>query len=217
MRFRDVSLLAAASAVLLLTGCTSAPSTGTPSAEPSPTSTQTPAVDEGHLVVALDALTFTDATGSETAPYADPAAVIALLEKATGEQAAREAVENPPGYEMNLEKHTWEGLFLTASADGTGSASIGVTADEVAGIPVATAEGLAPGATREELLDAGAWTLVDTEDAATAAHLGLGGAEVPGTVSLTHPGEVGKIFVLFVLEGDTVTQVQMPSNDFSDL
>jgi hypothetical protein len=45
----------------------------------------------------------------------------------------------------------------------------------------------------------------------------LGRREVPGVEPLTHPGSVGILYELFWFDGDVVTQIQVPSNDFSDL
>ena len=173
--------------------------------------------------MASDALTYENGSGSgsgsgsETVQYADAAGMISLLVEVTGEHPSPTEIESLPGYEMNLEEYRWDGLSLIALADGSGTASIVVTANEVAGIPIATVEGLAPGSSRAALLAANAWSLTDAEAPEKARYLGLGGIEVSGTISLARPGSVGRIFVLFGLEGDTVKEIQAPSDDFSDL
>ncbi|WP_210274250.1 hypothetical protein [Microbacterium sp. Se63.02b] len=184
----------------------------TTSSSPAPT----PEVDP-QMVVSLDGITATDASGTSSADYDDPTALLALLEKSTGELPEPETVEIFPGEPSTLQRFDWDGLSVLADSKRDSPASLTITAADISGIPVSTAEGLRVGSTRAELVDTGAWALTDDQDAATATDLGLGGQEVPGTQSLTHPGSVGILFTLFVLEGDTVTRILVPSNDFSDL
>lgn len=206
-----------ASALLLL-GCSSPAATpsASPTSAPSASASPEPAV-EPELVVSLDGISFTDDDGTTTAEYADSDALLALLEEATGELPEPEPVEGMESYDVEMEAYVWDGLRVLSDVSGESPASIAVTAAEVEGIPVMTEEGLHVGSTRADLLDAGAWALVDEEDAATATELGLGRQEVPDTQSLTHPGSVGILYVLFLLETDTVTQIQSPANDFSDV
>ena len=210
-------LVLTASALLLL-GCsspTAAPS-ASPAATPSTSASAEPEVDP-QLVVTLDGVSFTDEGGTATAEFADPDALLALLEDATGELPEPEPVEGMEGYDVEMQAYVWDGLRVLTDTSGASPASIAVTAAEVDGIPVMTEEGLQVGSSRADLLDAGAWALVDEEDTATATELGLGRQEVPDTQSLTHPGSVGILYVLFLLETDAVTQIQSPANDFSDV
>lgn len=219
MRLRLVSLVALAASAVVLAGCTSAPSAAPSppaSASPSPTSTPTPEVDP-LIVVTLDGVTFTDEAGVTEAAYDDPTALLGLLEEITGVLPEPEAVEGMEGYETTLETYTWDGLRVTADSTGEGPAWIAVTGADLDGVAIETEEGLHVGSTRDDLVAADAWALVDTEDTATASYLGLGGREVPDTQSLTHPGSVGIEFLLFALDGDVVSQMTVPSNDFSDL
>lgn len=165
----------------------------------------------------LDGIALTDDSGSTEASYDDSAALLALLEQATGTLPEPEALEGMEGYDMQLDAYRWDGLQVTAPHSGEGQAWIRVTGADVDGVALETEEGLAVGSARAELIDAGAWALVDTEDPATASELGLGGREVPDTQSLTRPGSVGIRFVMFSLEDDTVTQLMVPADDFSDL
>lgn len=216
---RRLPLIAGAIATaILLTGCT--PTTMPPAATPSETlvSTAEPTpVVEAQLVVSLDGLSFTDGGGTESAAYDDGTALLELLEKATGELPTPEAIESPEGYDFALVNYDWDGVRVTADEAGDGPASIAVLAAEVDGIPITTEEGLTVGATRDDLIAADAWALVDEEDVTTAPYVGLGGKEVAGTVSLTHPGAVGIEYLLFMLDDDVVTQIQVPANDFSDV
>ncbi|MFB8189960.1 hypothetical protein ACFC14_11580 [Microbacterium sp. NPDC055988] len=211
------ALILTASALLLL-GCsspTAAPS-ASPAATPSASASAEPEVDP-QLVVMIDGVSFTDDGGTTTAEYADPDALLALLEDATGELPEPEPVEGMEGYDIEMQAYVWDGLRVLTDTAGESPASMAVTAAEVDGIPVTTTEGLQVGSSRADLLDAGAWGIVDTDDPATAEYVGLGESEVPGTESLTHPGSVGILYTLFRLDGDTVTQINVPANDFSDI
>ncbi|WP_282848112.1 hypothetical protein [Microbacterium oxydans] len=211
--------LALAGAALLLAGCTSAPSAAEPTTVPSsaPSSpTPTPTV-EPQIVVSLDGIAVTDETGTRDAALDDTEAVLDLLEETTGELPEPEKVETFPGYDFSFVNYIWDGLRVFTDTEHEGPASVALTGPSVGGVPITTAEGLAVGSTRAELLDAGAWALDDSEDPATAEFLGLGGREAPGTESLSHPGSTGIVYTLFWFDGDTVKQIQVPSNDYSDL
>lgn len=212
--------LALAAAAFLLIGCASAPSstssTGPTTAPSSPTPTATAEI-EPQIVVSLDGIAVTDETGTRNADFADPGTLLDLLEETSGELPDPEKVENLPGYDSDFVNYTWDGLRVFTDSAREAPASVAITGPSLNGVPIVTEEGLAVGSTRQELLDAGAWGLVDTDDPTTAEFVGLGGREVPGAESLTHPGSVGILYELFWFDGDVVTQIQVPSNDFSDL
>ncbi|MGO4487858.1 hypothetical protein [Microbacterium sp. 2RAF4] len=221
MRRSLLPALALAGAAFLLASCTSAPSAAEPTTVPSsapatPTPTPTPTV-EPQIVVSLDSIAVTDETGTRDAALDDTEAVLDLLEETTGELPEPEKVETFPGYDFSFVNYIWDGLRVFTDTEHEGPASVALTGPSLGGVPITTAEGLAVGSTRAELLDAGAWALDDTEDPATAEFLGLGGREAPGTESLSHPGSTGIVYTLFWFDGDTVKQIQVPSNDYSDL
>lgn len=180
---------------------------------PSPTPTET---TSAQIVVSLDGLTVTGAE-ERSADYTDSAALLELLQEVTGELPEAEGVEIFPGVPSTLEAYDWGGLRVLADSTGEAPASVSVTAAEVAGLPVVTEDGFRVGSTRSELRAADAWALTDAADPETASELGLGGREVPDTESLTRPGSTGIVYTMFVLDGDTVTKIMVPSNDFSDL
>lgn len=220
MRRTFASAVALAASAALLIGCAPTRST-TPTASPSsvpssPAASTTPEV-EPQIVVSLDGISVTDESGTSIADYDDPAAVLDLLEKTTGELPEPVKVEDPPGYEFELVNYTWDGLKLIVNSALEGPVSASITGPTLAGFRIATEDGFSVGSTRADLLDAGAWGLVDTEDPATAEYVGLGGREVAGAESLSHPGSVGILFTLFRLDGETVSEIQVPSNDFSDI
>ncbi|SDS93741.1 hypothetical protein [Microbacterium paraoxydans] len=220
MRRPSSLLLALAATALAVTAC--APATSAePSASPRPseTTSASPTPTEtasAHIVVSLDGLTVTGAE-ERSADYTDSAAILELLQEVTGELPEPEGVEIFPGEASTLEAYDWEGLRVLADSTGEAPASVSVTAAEVAGLPITTEDGFRVGSTRAELRAADAWALTDAEDPETASELGLGGREVPDTESLTRPGSTGIIYTMFVLDGDTVTQIMVPANDFSDL
>ncbi|WP_312673251.1 hypothetical protein [Microbacterium sp.] len=220
MRRPSSLLLALAATALAVTACApanSAEPSGSP--RPSETSSASPTPTEttsAQIVVTLDGLTVTGAE-ERSADYSDSAALLELLQEVTGELPEPEGVEIFPGEPSTLEAYDWDGLRVLADSTGGAPASISVTAAEVAGLPVVTEDGFRVGSTRAELRAADAWALTDAEDPETASELGLGGREVPDTESLTRPGSTGIVYTMFVLDGDTVTQIMVPANDFSDL
>jgi hypothetical protein len=220
MRRSLAPALALAVSALVLIGCAS-PTSAEPRSSATPASsspTPSPTVEiDPQIVVSLDGIVVTDESGTRSAAFEDPAGLLDLLEDTTGELPEPEKVENFPGYDSAFVNYTWDGLRVFTDSALEGPASVAITGPSLSGVPIQTEEGLAVGSTRAELLDAGAWGIVDTEDPATAEYVGLGEREVPGTESLTHPGSVGILYTLFRLDGDTVTQINVPANDFSDV
>ncbi|MCP1429396.1 hypothetical protein J3D45_001894 [Microbacterium foliorum] len=215
-------LLALTTSVVLLTAC--APQSGQEAASPSattppsspPSSTPTPAV-AAQLVITIDGVEYVDGDDTATAPFEDAASVLALLEDATGELPAPVELESPPGYEIDLVRCEWNGLMVVTDAGGTGSATVTATAPTVDGVAITTDDGLAVGSSRTDVVSAGGWDVWDEDGDGIAEQVGVGHQEVEGTTSLSRPGEVGIMFVLISLDGDLVSEIQSPSNDYSDL
>lgn len=205
---------------IALAGCASTPapaatgSASTPAPSASPTAT--PTVD-AHIVVAIDGLSLVDDEGTTTADFADAASVLALLEKATGVTPEPTAVENPPGYEMQLVNFDWDGLTLVTDEGGAGLSRIIVKAPTVNGVPIASGNGFSVGSTREALGGAGAKEVFDADGDGVADEVSLGDREVPGTDSLRNPGQVGVEYLMFSITDDVVTRIFAPADDFSDL
>ena len=212
-------LAAGTLAIGLLTGCAGpAPlQSPLPSATPSASASPTPPAEVAELTVTIDGISFADASGSRSATFDEGAALIALLQEVTGELPVGEPLEGPYGGDSGLVRYAWDGISAIVSADRQGRASVAVTASEVGAVPIVTDHGLRVGSSRSDLLATGASTLTEDGDQATATELRLGGRDVPDTSSLARPGSVGQEFTLFLLDGDAVTQIQMPSNDFADI
>jgi hypothetical protein len=177
----------------------------TPTASPSP-HTAAPASD-AVLIVQLDSASI--AAGS-TLDYSIDA--VDAWTAALGSVPTQSAVEGPYGGTLDMTAMDWPGLTVTVPNDGsTHGASVRVSEPTVAGHPVVTTGGIGVGSTRAEAITAGATEGFD------ATELRLDTRDAPGTQSLQRPGEVGREYVMLVLDGDAVTQIILPGNDFSDI
>ncbi len=182
----------------------------TPSEKPTPTVSPTadaaaPASD-AVLIVSLDSASI--AAGS-TLEYSLNAvdAWTAALGTAPRSRRSRAPTAAPSSSPL-----TWPGFTVTVPNDGsTRGATVRVTTPTVSGHPVVTTGGIGVGSTRAEAVAAGATEGFDS----TALRLDT--RDVPGTQSLQRPGEVGREYVMLVLDGDAVTQLILPANDYSDI
>ena len=166
----------------------------------------------------IDGIEFVDGDATETATFDDAAAVLSLLEEATGEAPVLTELQDPPGYETDLVSYDWDGLSVVTDEGGTGTFSrIIVDAATVGDLSVASADGLTVGSTRDEVIAAQGWDVWDEDNDGIADYLGVGEQEVPGTTSLSRPGETGIQYLMFALSDDVVTQINAPADDFSDL
>jgi len=183
----------------------------TPSVKPTPTVSPTadaaaPASD-AVLIVSLDRASI--AAGS---PLEYSLSAVDAWTAALGTAPTPSAVEGPYSGTLELTALTWPGFTLTVPNDGsTRGATVRVTTPTVSGHPVVTTGGIGVGSTRSEAVAAGATEGFD------ATELRLDTRDAPGTQSLQRPGEVGREYVMLVLDGDAVTQLILPANDFSDI
>jgi hypothetical protein len=214
-------LVALASTAALLSACAPEPapdaSGPVPATSETTSATPTPA-SESHLVVTIDGLEFVDGEETESADFENGAAVLALLETATGEAPAKAEFEDPPGYETDLVRYEWDGISVVTEEGGEGaSAQIVVDSVTAGGVPITSLEGLTIGSTRDQVIAAQGWDVWDEDGDGVADYLGVGEQQVPGTTSLSRPGETGILYVMFSLADDVVTTISAPANDFSDL
>jgi hypothetical protein len=178
---------------LILTGCAA------PGPEPSPSSAEPSA----------------SATPASSPPASTSPLVTVTLGELAGEAPAVSDIEDPWGNGTSVgTRFDWEGISVSLF---DGFASVWVRSPRVGEARVQTAEGVAVGSTRAQALAAGAWDSWDEEGDGVAEWLGIGSREAPGTSSLRDPGSVGIEYVLLKVEGDVVTEIQAPANDFSDL
>ena len=153
---------------------------------------------------------------SKTYAFAEPDALLAYVQELTGVPATTEDVENPWGTgEPWATEYRWDEFIVYVLVDGP--VYLTVRTATIDGIPVQTASGVSVGDTRAEAVAAGAWDEWDSDGDGDADHLGIEPTEVEGTQSLSRPGEVGRLYVGIILDGDVVSSLQSPANDFSDI
>lgn len=158
------------------------------------------------VVLALDQATVEGGTAQDPLVYG--ASAVDDWRSALGADPTSSNVLAPTGWDTGVVAHEWPGLRLLTPPDGPGWLS--VTAAEVNGHPVRTAQGIGVGSTRAEALAAGAVAGYGDE-------LRLDVHDVPGTSSLQNVGSVGKKFISLGMSGDVVASVNVPADDFSDL
>lgn len=208
-------------AALVLAGCAAevpAPAT-TPSSPPAAHSSATPTptpTTAGAIALGIEGLAFTEGGTSETFSFDDPEPLLAFVEELTGEPRTGEDFADPWGNGDTWGTlYTWDDITVSVLKDGP--ASVTILAPAVGGIPVRTASGIAIGSARDAVLATGGWDEQDADGDGQADYLGVEGQEVEGVESLSRPGQPGRQFILVTLDGDLVTELQSPSNDFSDI
>lgn len=201
----------------MLSGCgpTGPTPTPTPTAagvSESPSPSPTPEVPIAtSLRVALDRLVVLDQNGADltSAAFDDPDAVLALVAQVTG--STPEPVDNQKFGVL----YEWPEIRVILNFS---TASVRITSATVAGLPVSTSQGIHVGSTRDEVLaldpvaeeyDGDGDGLPDT--------YGLEPATVPGTDSLSHPGQAGTAYIVVFMSGDTVASIGTPSGDYLDV
>lgn len=203
--------------VLMLAGCASAESP-TPSptaiATSTPTPTPTPTVEAPRAtsaVLSLDGLVILDQNSAEfrSASFADPDAVVALVSELMG--STPEPVDNRK-FGINYD---WPTVRINVNFN---TALISLESADLAGLPVATSEGIHVGSTRDEVL---ALTHVesthDGDGDGKPDNLGIEPRTVPGTESLSYPGQEGTDFIRVYFSGDTVVEIVSPTGDWRDI
>lgn len=221
---RLVACTLALGAAVLLTACAPPATTGATSQEESTAATAAPAAGSptptpspsAALVVGAEALTYEHDGQSERFVYQDDGeALLALVEDLTGEPREGVDIEDPWGNgDVVGAKYEWDEIVVSVLGERT---SVSVSAAAVGGVPLATEEGVAVGATRDAVADAGGFDVYDEDGDGVADEMAIGAVEVPGTESLANPGEVGVVYAMVRLENDTVFEIQSPGNDFSDV
>ncbi|WAB85216.1 hypothetical protein OVN20_06635 [Microcella daejeonensis] len=114
----------------------------------------------------------------------------------------------------------WDGLrmFVVRGGDRDGDVE-GLAIRDVAlhGVPLATVEGIAVADMRSDLSAIGPEDVHDSEGDGVADQVGFGFRDIRGTKSLAEPGATGSEFALAPLDGDVITELHLPGNDFCDL
>lgn len=148
--------------------------------------------------------------------FSAPEPLLALIEELTGQPRTGEDYEDPWGHgDVWGTTYTWDDISVSVPKEG--SAGVTVKSAKVGDIPVQTPGGIAVGASRADVLAAQGWEEWDEDGDGLADYYGIDARTVEGTESLSRPGEVGREYIVIALNGDTVSRLQTPSNDFSDL
>jgi hypothetical protein len=180
---------------------------------PSPTPTATVAVET--LTVTLDGLLYEGGAGDESISLEDPEALLQLVEQLTGQPRTGVDIEDPWGQgDVMGVKYEWADIIVSVFGE---RANLIVRTPALGDVPVSTEEGITVGSSRSEALAAGARDGWDADGDGVADFLELGAREVPGTQSLSRPGEVGIEYLSLGMKGDVVERIDLPANDFSDL
>ena len=215
MMIRRFFVVCAIAACLTLAGCStvSAPaaSSTTPAASTTPAPTPT---TSSRLIVSVDGVTFTHAGETEAVAFTDTTALLALVTEAVGTSPIVSKVEDLPGYDFNLTAYDWTGLKVVSDE---ANASISATSARVGGVSIETSQGIAVGSSRADLLALHPTEIADENGDGTPDDFGVEPREEAGTTSLSHPDSTGIVFILVLMDGDSVKQIQSPSNDYSDI
>ncbi|CAH0133665.1 hypothetical protein SRABI76_00364 [Microbacterium oxydans] len=201
--------------ISLLTGCAGAETTQSPSSTPrasssadAQTPTPTPAPAEHTVAVSVDGISI---DGGALLSNRAPEDTLAALEQILG---TRPEPEQPdPAYDIVF--YDWG--TVSASVLSGSTVSLSFTASDVPGLTVVLANGIGLGSTRDEAMAAGAEPIWDEDGDGTADDVSIEHRDVPGTVSLANPGEVGVEYIQLTIADDVVTGLSNGANDFSDL
>jgi hypothetical protein len=213
---RRLVIALAACLCFVVTACSplaQTPNTSSSSPGVSPTQSSTPAV-QSRLNLTLDGVTRLRAGQEDQIAFSDVKGMLALFTSVTGASPKMTKIADLPGYSLNLTSYEWSGVKILADEK---HASISVTGSTVNGVPILTDQGISVGSSRAEVVAGQGWAVGDQNGDGAADQLGLGRREVPGTQSLSHPGSTGIRFLLVIMNGNTVQEIQSPSDDFGDL
>jgi hypothetical protein len=162
-----------------------------------------------RLVISLDAVSAEYTDHVDSIDYGDAAGARALIESIAGSPAVNDVPQK------GFTDYEWDGVRLTTNQ--AGQFRIIVSASSIGAVPVQTAEGITVGSSRDESVTAGAEDGYDGNGDGVADSLRLGAREVPGTVALGSTESVGVEYVELRMDGDAVTQLVSPANDYSDV
>ncbi|WP_201276579.1 hypothetical protein [Marisediminicola senii] len=226
---------------LLLTGCTTsgtkqltaaptAPATAdpepavastpapTPTPEPTPVAEPAPAPTPQSapiVTITLDDLSYGDPGAITTVPFTQGNDLVVAIQSLTGSAPSVSDIEDPWGNgDIWGTRYQWDGINVNVL---DGNATLRISTATLGDSVILTAQGLAVGSTRADAVAAGAWDDYDENDDQIADYLGIGSREIAGTESLGNPGAVGVEYLMLEMNGDVVSAIHAPANDFSDI
>jgi hypothetical protein len=211
------ALLAATAAIALaalLTGCAPGAPSGSGTPEPSPSVTPTSVAPQPAVVIlSLDGIAVQDDGGAtlQSASFNDPEAALALVSSLLG------STPTPTEYpEFGSSTWEWPGVLFGRASDTFSWLRAEVS--DLGGLPLQTTDGIQIGSTRADVVALAPFDgAYDMDGDGSSDLFGLEQETVPGTESLSFPGQPGTAFVEVQLDGDTVTVLRAPSNDYSDV
>ncbi|HTL41439.1 MAG TPA: hypothetical protein VL294_08190 [Pseudolysinimonas sp.] len=206
-------IIGLAAAALVLTGC--APGGGTsPTTDPVPTETTIETPEPAAVILSLEGLTLVDTNGDtlEATQFSDPQPVLALLDELLG------STPDPEVYpEYDTTAYSW-GDDLTFSIRGEDYSWVRVNVAELGGLPVQTAAGIQVGSSRDDLLAQDVYDpQYDFDTDGFSDFYGLEPVTNNDYESLSFPGQPGTDYIEAQLQGDTVSTLASPSNDYTDV
>jgi hypothetical protein len=209
-----IAPLAAAVLVLALAGCTPGTGTADPTTDPAPTESVTPAAPQPALVVvSLTGLTIQDDAGGtvQTADFTDADATLALVSGLLGSTPT-------PTVNADYGTSVWEWPDVQLGSSGPDYSWLRVSTATLGGLPVQTPDGIHVGSSLADVEAVGPFDDgYDSDGDGTSDILGVDQVPNPDQESLSLPGQPGTDFVALFMNGGAVTEIQSPSNDYSDV
>jgi hypothetical protein len=206
-----------AGVVLALAACGGVAPTAAPQeasmASVTPTPTPSPTPVPTVLLVSVTGLAIIDSAGAvvRSIDYTDEDGTVDFLTDVIGAPPELDesfAIKGAHG-------HLWPGVTCTTGRFSR--AFVGIEVDSLAGLTVQTADGIHVGSTRDEVLALDPLAVYDSDGDGLTDWYGIEVVSHPGTQSLSRPGEEGIDYVQIRLSGDTVTQLYVPSSDWTDV
>jgi hypothetical protein len=185
-----------------------------PPTEPTTAETATPeAPTPSAVIVSLDGLSIVDADGNalQTTTFTDPDPVLALLSDLLGSTPT-------PTENADYGTKVWQWPDIQFGTTGPDYSWVFIQTDELGGLPLQTAQGIHVGSTRDDVDALDPYDSYYDEDGDGASDvLGIEQVPAPDYDSLALPGQPGTDYIEVDLDGDTVTALHSPSNDYSDV
>jgi hypothetical protein len=208
-------LIGIAVIALALSAC--APGTvAVPPTEPTTAETETASpgpATPAAVIVSLEGLTLVDGDGNplEQTQFTDPDPVLALLSELLGSTPV--PTENP-----DYGTKVWQWPDIQFGTTGPDYSWVFIQTADLGGLPLQTIDGIHVGSNRDDVLALDPYDSGYDEDGDGQADLlGIEHVTNPDYESLSLPGNPGTDFIEVDLEGDTVTTLRSPSNDYSDV
>lgn len=207
-------VIAAPVLVLALAGCAPTAGPADPTTAPKPTETSTPAAPQPAVViVSLKDVTIQDDAGGtvQSVPFTDAAGMLALVSGLMGSTPT-------PTVNADYGTSTWEWPGVQLGSPGPDYSWLRVSVANLGSLPLQTAGGIHVGSSLADVEAVGPFDDgYDGDGDGTSDVLGVDQVTNPEFDSLSNPGHPGTDFVALFMAGGAVTDIQSPSNDYSDV